>query len=169
MTVIGTIRTAEGRLFIERDDGISPDVFLHVTIAKKGDLAPPYDGRRVRCEVALDGMGNCAARSVTELLPNSHRRNRDEAAVDQARPIVTGTVRIEDARLFIVRDDGQQPDIFLHPSIAERGGLAPPYDGQKVRCEVTWDAMGNCAAVKVSPAKHIWPNRRRVGSPPDAA
>ncbi len=67
MTVLGTVRMAERGMFIERDDGASPNVYLHPTIAKRGGLMAPFDGKRVRCEVSRDAFGNYAAVEIAEL------------------------------------------------------------------------------------------------------
>ena len=65
--ITGTVRVIAGRLlFIECDDGACPNIFLHKAVAQRGGFTPPYEGRRVRCEIAQDGMGNCTATKVTE-------------------------------------------------------------------------------------------------------
>jgi cold shock CspA family protein len=88
-SVTGTIRVFEGRLFIERDDGACPNVFLHKAVAQWGGFEPPYEGRRVRCEIVRDGMGNCAAANVTPadaLVRSGGRRGRDKDPVGAAEP-----------------------------------------------------------------------------------
>ena len=73
--VLGTIRVVgKNAFFIERDDGVSRNVFLHAVTAERGGLVPPYDGQRVFCEVVCDGQGNCAARSVAAVPARGFRR-----------------------------------------------------------------------------------------------
>jgi len=61
-------------MFIERDDGVSPNIFLHAITAERGGLVPPYDGQSVFCEVVCDGRGNCAALSVAAVPARGFRR-----------------------------------------------------------------------------------------------
>ena len=66
--------------------------------------------------------------------------------------MVTGTVqRLRGNFMFIARDDGVIPDVYLHVSVARQGGLVEPYDGQRVRCEITRDGVGNVTALEVAP------------------
>src|SRR4051812_19806563 len=62
---------------------------------------------------------------------------------------VVGTVRGEGRLLFVAGDDGNLPNIFLHNFVAQRCGLAEPYAGRRVSCDINHDGMGNCVATEV--------------------
>jgi cold shock CspA family protein len=69
--------------------------------------------------------------------------------------------------MFIERDDGASPNVFLHRTIAERAGLAPLYDGRRVRCATTQDPWGNCAAIEVAELYTPTDGSRSVGADAD--
>jgi cold shock CspA family protein len=111
-------------------------------------------------------MGNCAAREVAELSKGRSKRVWTSRTNDAGK-IIVGTIRRLEGRLFVARDDGETPDTFLHESIARRGGLTRPYEGQRVRCAITIDGMGNCAAREVT--SEAAGSMMNSGGPLDAA
>src|SRR5689334_13680339 len=82
MIITGTLREVEGQLRIERDDGASPNVFVHAEVARRCGFEPPYDSRRVRAEVLKDWVGNSCALSISTLEDSA----TDAAAHGAARP-----------------------------------------------------------------------------------
>jgi hypothetical protein len=77
------------------------------------------------------------------------RQSRKESKI--AKEDFTGTIRACGGNLFIEPDAAGRGrrNAFLDRRLAQRGGLSPPFEGQRVRCEVVWDWAGNCVATQV--------------------
>ncbi len=160
--VTGTVKwfdATRGFGFVVSDE-VAGDVLIHFTVLREHDRRSLPEGAIVECLVAHQERGLQARKVISidlsqALVPELNRAQAEQservnpaALLDSAGPFEAVKVKWFN-RLrgygFLVREEGDDEDVFVHMETVRRGGLADLFPDQPLRARIAVGKKGPLA------------------------
>ena len=160
--VTGTVKwfdATRGFGFVVSDQ-VDGDVLIHFTVLREHDRRSLPEGAIVECLVAQQERGLQARKVVSidlsqALAPELNRGQSDQSERVNPAALLDSAGAFEPVKVkwfnrlrgygFLVRDEGDDEDVFVHMETVRRGGLTDLYPDQPLRARIAVGKKGPLA------------------------